>query len=392
MCFYLSCAPRTGARGRGLSAAVARLRSRYISQPRQKPEDRVEQGRDQREAGRDQAEQVGAEQEAGERRPGRSRGRPPGRTAAGPGPPARPAAASRGRTSVRNTQEYGVCWTPRVAPIANTRGLGGEQHDARPVRARAAARRPGPTEVSAAASCGPRGSMPARGARRAVVVVDMSLLPKRCVGRRTHAGHARRDVRGAARSAHSTQRRAHAAVVHCAALGQHGREHGDHSRDAGARSPTIRVSSCETSIHDMDITPTPSAARTCSLRGAPVARVTSRPALSSTSVVGVRRMPRRADQLRGGARRRPRRARRPAPGRRRRRACGGSRGRARRTPRRTAAAWRARRARRRAARRRRGSRGWRPRGSSLALLAPRPPDRPRPPASCRGSGRRCSSR
>ena len=36
-----------------------------------------------------------------------------------------------------------------------------------------------------------------------------------------------------------------------------------------------------------------SAARTCSLRGAPAARVTSRPRASSTSVVGVRRMPRR---------------------------------------------------------------------------------------------------
>ena len=85
-------------------------------------EDRVEQGGDQGEPGRDLAEQ-------GRRRPRRRRratsandeADAPARTAAAPGPRARPAAPSRGRTTVRNSHACGVCCTPG-------RGADREQH------------------------------------------------------------------------------------------------------------------------------------------------------------------------------------------------------------------------------------------------------------------------
>ena len=87
-------------------------------------------------------------------------------------------------------------------------------------------------------------------------------------------------------------------MVHCAALGQHGRGHDRQRRAAGVaagnRASRImrRLSTCT----DSQAAPA-SASRTCSLRGAPAARVTSAPRASRTSVVGVRSTPSRADQL-----------------------------------------------------------------------------------------------
>ena len=83
-------------------------------------EDRVEQGRDEREAGGDRAEQVGAGQEAGQRR----RTANPRPTAwanrGGAASSSSPRRPSRGRTSVRNSQAYGVRCTPSAAPSANS--------------------------------------------------------------------------------------------------------------------------------------------------------------------------------------------------------------------------------------------------------------------------------
>ena len=100
--------------------AVARLSRRYISQPRQKREDRVEQGRDEGEADGDEAEDVETGQEAGqadhrERQTDRLGEARRGRVLQlGRG------SRAAGGSTVRKTQASGVCCTPRTAPSAKS--------------------------------------------------------------------------------------------------------------------------------------------------------------------------------------------------------------------------------------------------------------------------------
>ncbi len=69
-----------------------------------------------------------------------------------------PGAPSRGRTSVLNNQAYGVRCTPQPAPTANTATCAARS--ATPTGCGARSRTPArTTEVSAAANCGPRGSI-----------------------------------------------------------------------------------------------------------------------------------------------------------------------------------------------------------------------------------------
>ena len=132
--------------------------SRYISQPRQKPKTALSRAATSANPVATSAEHGGAGEEADqaderEARPTACAKRG-GRGVLELGR----AAPRRGRTSVRNSQAYGVCWTPST----------GADREQRPPGPRAARRRrdgreqqhgASTTAVSAAANCGPRGSI-----------------------------------------------------------------------------------------------------------------------------------------------------------------------------------------------------------------------------------------
>ena len=152
------------------------------------------------------------------------------------------------------------------------------------------------TEVTAAANCWPRGSICGiEGSCPGWVSAGPTTTVARDhreVERDSHQTIVDHSTRQRERvwvvpSGHSTQRRPHAAVVHCAAPGQHGRGHARNTRGEREGPGNSRLTSRnEYPHHGLASASAPS---TCSLRGAPAARLTSRPSASRTSVVGVRR-------------------------------------------------------------------------------------------------------
>ena len=122
-------------------------------------EDRVEQGGDQREPGGDQADE--RRRRPGSR-PGRRRRRPgrrPGRSAAAPGPRARPAGPGAAGPGCGTPRRTACACTPRTAPSAKSAAWTASSADA-DGRGASSSTATSTTEVSAAANCGPRGSMP----------------------------------------------------------------------------------------------------------------------------------------------------------------------------------------------------------------------------------------
>src|SRR4029078_560001 len=84
-----------------------------------------------------------------------------------------PGAPSPVRTTRRNTEAYGVCWTPRTAPMPNTTACTASSTVATGCGVTSTSA--STADVRGAATRGPRGSMPA-GAASGVVTVDMVLL------------------------------------------------------------------------------------------------------------------------------------------------------------------------------------------------------------------------
>ena len=167
----------------------------------------------------------------------------------------------RGRTSVLNSQAYGVCWMPSDGAEGEHGHLDGEQGDRRRGRCEDQ-RRPRGSPSSASPRTAGRAGRSARGrgcrcrcsvpAGRVVVDMEVSCEGNRpgLLGRGTARRRARRSDTGThgrglcdVPSGHSTQGRAHAAVVHCAALRQPGREHAARLRRAVRPSETV-VSQC----------------------------------------------------------------------------------------------------------------------------------------------------
>ena len=164
MCVPL-CGRWCGWRGRAVRRTPARRTSRYISQPRQKPKTALSRAATSANPVATWPTSGGAGQEADQPDHARTPGPPPGRTAAAPGPPARVGGPSRGRTSVRNSHAYGVGWTPRTAPTANTTGLHAPAARVASRPGRAAAPRRGRPTVRAGGEPAGRAGRCRRGAR-----------------------------------------------------------------------------------------------------------------------------------------------------------------------------------------------------------------------------------
>ena len=184
-------------------------------------------------------------------------------------------------------------------------------------------------------------------------------------------------------------------MVHCAPTREMCRGHTGDCRRGRAVATTRRLALRDDHPHRGHHATTPSrAASTWAGRGAPLARVISRPDASSTSVVGVRRTPRRRTRSRCSSAststwRHARDGRRHVG-----QDPSGRPARAHRRRRRTAAAWPARRAPRRTpSRPARWSRlrptlaSGRP-GATSAFAVERSRDHPRAPGASRGTGRR----
>ena len=219
---YLSRAPGPGAGSGGgwLSGRWPAAGSVQLA-PQAQPEDGVEQGRHEREPDGDQPHGG----EAGEQRRRGPRPANPRPTAwakrGGRGSSSPPGAPRRGRTSPRKTRAYGVCWTPRVEPTANTAACPTSRTTVTATGVTSASA--STTDVSVAATRGPLGSMPAM-TGELLVTVDMDFLTGDGRGR----GGPSRQARGRAgrtSSAHQTERRAHAAVVDSASPRQKRRSH-----------------------------------------------------------------------------------------------------------------------------------------------------------------------
>ena len=174
-----------------------RLRSRYISQPRQKPKTALSRAATS-------AKPVATRPTTGRRRPGsrpgrrrRRRGRRPGRTAAGAASSSSAGGADpRPHQRPGRAQACGVCCTPRPAPIAKSTAWTAEQARRRSGSGRAAAPRRArprsPPRRTAGRAGRPAGRRrPGRIDARVALRVDMSLL-RRERGRRRRDGRVRR--------------------------------------------------------------------------------------------------------------------------------------------------------------------------------------------------------